>query len=122
MIDFRHSGVQLLILLFKTIISGAKLHTCMLISEQVYLNLKHHITIWENSADEMIFVVVFFFCCFFFFAVFVFFFSKTGFDISCKSTPLETICMKCQIQFPGTNKKNISKCFPLKHFIHRAKH
>ena len=39
---------------------------------------------------------------------------KTGFDISCKLSPMETICMKCQIQFSGKNKKNISKCHLLK--------
>ena len=32
---------------------------------------------------------------------------KTGFDISCKLSPLETICMKYQILFSGKNKKNI---------------
>ena len=39
---------------------------------------------------------------------------KTGFDISCKLSPLETICMKCQNMFFGENKKNISKCCLLK--------
>ena len=38
---------------------------------------------------------------------FSFFSQKTGFDISCKLSPLETICMKCQILFPGKNKKNV---------------
>ena len=40
-----------------------------------------------------------------------------GFDISCKLSPSEAICMKCQIQFSGENKKNvlnISKCRLLK--------
>ena len=32
---------------------------------------------------------------------------KTGFDILCKLSPLETICMKCQILFSGKNKENI---------------
>ena len=32
---------------------------------------------------------------------------KTGFDIPCKLSPLETICMECQILFSGKNKKNI---------------
>ena len=32
---------------------------------------------------------------------------KTGFDISCKLSPMETICMKCQILFSRKNKKNI---------------
>ena len=30
-----------------------------------------------------------------------YFFQKMGFDISCKLSPLETICMKCQILFSG---------------------
>ena len=32
---------------------------------------------------------------------------KIGFDSSCKLSPLETICMKCQNLFSGKNKKNI---------------
>ena len=28
--------------------------------------------------------------------------------------PMATICMKCQILFPGKNQKNISKCCLLK--------
>ena len=32
----------------------------------------------------------------------------TGIDISCKLSPMETICMKCQILFSGENKKNIN--------------
>ena len=32
---------------------------------------------------------------------------KSGFDISCKLSPMETICMKCQILFSGKNKKNV---------------
>ena len=39
--------------------------------------------------------------------IFSYFSRKTGFDISCKLSPMETICMKCQILFSGTNKKNI---------------
>ena len=34
---------------------------------------------------------------------------KTGFDILCKLSPMESICMKCQILFSGKNKKNITK-------------
>ena len=33
---------------------------------------------------------------------------------SCKLSPFEAICMKCQILFPGKNKKNISNCHMLK--------
>ena len=43
-----------------------------------------------------------------------FFFLKTGFDISCKYLPMETICMKCQILFSGKNKKISSVCRMLK--------
>ena len=32
---------------------------------------------------------------------------ETGFDIPCKLSPVETICMKCQILFPGKDKKNV---------------
>ena len=32
---------------------------------------------------------------------------NTGFDISCKLSLMETICMKCQILFSEKNKKNI---------------
>ena len=37
-----------------------------------------------------------------------FYFSqKKGFHISCKLSPMETICMKCQNLFSGKNKKTI---------------
>ena len=39
---------------------------------------------------------------------FSYFSQKTGFDISCKLSPIKTICMKCQILFSGKNKKNIN--------------
>ena len=45
---------------------------------------------------------------------FSYFSQKTGFDISCKLSPQETVCMKCQILFSGKNNKNISKCRLLK--------
>ena len=38
---------------------------------------------------------------------FSYFPQKTGFDISCKLSPMETICIKCQIMFSGKNKKNV---------------
>ena len=44
-------------------------------------------TLWGNSTDNNL--VIFF----------LFFQKKTGLDISCILSPLETICMKCQIQF-----------------------
>ena len=37
-----------------------------------------------------------------------YFYQETGFDVSCKLSPLETVCMKCRILFSGENKKNIS--------------
>ena len=33
--------------------------------------------------------------------LFSYFHQKTGCDITCKLSPLETICMKCQILFSG---------------------
>ena len=73
-------------------------------------------TLWANSAGDKMVI-----CCFFFFFFFVFFprkqdltfdanclHGKTGFDISCKLCPIETICVKCQILFSEKNKKNIT--------------
>ena len=40
-----------------------------------------------------------------FWSIFLIYSRKTGFDISCKFSPLEKICMKCQILFSGKNKK-----------------
>ena len=37
-----------------------------------------------------------------------YFSEKTGFDISCKLSPIETFCMKCPILFSGKNKKTIN--------------
>ena len=64
-------------------------------------------TLWVNSADNKLMI----FC-----------FPpppplpppRTGFDISCKLSPVETIYMKCQNLFSGKNKKNISVCCLLK--------
>ena len=36
---------------------------------------------------------------------FSYFSQKIGFDISCKLSPKETICMNCQSLFSGENKK-----------------
>ena len=41
-----------------------------------------------------------------YFEIFFLFFPEKGFDISCKVSSKETICMKCQILFSGKNKKN----------------
>ena len=43
-----------------------------------------------------------------FWNIFSYFSQKTGFYISCKLSPVETICMKCLIQFSGKSKKNIN--------------
>ena len=63
-------------------------------------------TLWPNSADDKLMIF------------FLFFFQKTGFDMSCKLSPmktgfdisyklslLETICMKSLILFSGKNDK-----------------
>ena len=50
---------------------------------------------------------------------FSYFSQKTRLDISCKLSPMETICMKCQILFSEKNKKNISICL-LKIFTQHA--
>ena len=46
--------------------------------------------------------------------VFLFVFQKTRFNIPCKWSPMEAICMKCQILLSGKNKKNVSICRLLK--------
>ena len=50
----------------------------------------------KNSAVAIFINIII--CCFF---VVVFFFQKIGFDISCKLSPKETICMECQSLFPA---------------------
>ena len=42
--------------------------------------------------------------------IFSSFSQKTRFDISCKWSPMETICMKCQILFSRKNKKKYHQC------------
>ena len=59
--------------------------------------------IWDNSADDTLMVVFL-----------IFFSQETGFDTSCKLSPLQTFCMECQNLFSGENKKNISVCRLLK--------
>ena len=59
-----------------------------------------------NSADnELVIFSLFFFT------------QKTGFDIACKLSPLETVCMKCQILFSGKNKKQYFKMFSAENFF-----
>ena len=48
---------------------------------------------WERKKNKEIF--------------FFLFFRKIRLDISCKLSPLETVHMKCQIQFYGKNKKTL---------------
>ena len=57
-------------------------------------------TLWANSAVDKLTIHVFFF----------YFSQKTGSNISCKLSHIETICMKCQSLFSVKNKENISKC------------
>ena len=52
-------------------------------------------TLWADSADDKLMIIFLFF-------------KKTGYDISCKLSPVETICIKCQNLFSKKNKKNIS--------------
>ena len=40
-----------------------------------------------------------------------YFYYKVGFDISCKLSPKDTICIKCLSLFSGKNKKKISGCY-----------
>ena len=49
--------------------------------------------VWANSVDDKLMLF------------YLFFPLKTGFGISCKLSPLETICMKCQNLFSGKNEK-----------------
>ena len=58
-------------------------------------------TQWADSADDKL-------------VIFFLFFLENRSDTSCKLSPKETICMKCQIPFSRKNKKNISKCHLLK--------
>ena len=66
-----------------------------------FLDEKDALSEASSAADTL---VIFFF----------YFYQKTGFDISCKFSLSETICMKFQISFSGNNKKNISNCHLLK--------
>ena len=54
-------------------------------------------TLWANSADDKLMGKKNHF-------------SWTGFDISCKLSPLETICLKCQNLFSGKKKKSPICC------------
>ena len=63
----------------------------------------------KHIVGAYFFVCCLFFCCFLFYFIFFYkiissflffvFLQKAGFYISCKLSPLETICMNCQILF-----------------------
>ena len=53
--------------------------------------------------------------------IFFFFFQKIGFDISCKLSPKETICMEFQSLFSWKNKKNYFKMTSAKIFTQLAR-
>ena len=57
-------------------------------------------TLWANSADNKLMIIFFIFS------------QKTGFEISCKLSPLETICMKFQIMFTNKNRSILNCCLP----------
>ena len=69
------------------------------VSEDRYLHLSRYAGLIQQTNKLMSFFVFFF--------LFFFFSQKIGFDISCKLSPKETICMKCQIVFPK------EKCFKM---------
>ena len=56
-----------------------------------------HSTLDKFSADDLLKL-----------KYFSYFSQKTDFDISCKLSPVETICMKCQILFSGKTIINLS--------------
>ena len=41
---------------------------------------------------------------------------ETAFDITCKFSQMETICLKSQILFSGKNKKNVTKLSSAEYF------
>ena len=56
-----------------------------------------YLSLLANSADDKLIMF------------FSYFSKKIGFDILCKLSPQETICMKCQSLFSGNNKKKYFK-------------
>ena len=81
-------------------------------------------TLWANSADDKLLIIFLFFqenIRHFMQTVYIWYFpQKTGFDLSCKLSSLEKICMKSQVLFSGKNKKSISM-LPADNFTQRAK-
>ena len=45
---------------------------------------------------------------------------RTGFDVSCKLSLMEIICMKCQILFSGKNKKTYFRMLCAENFAQIA--
>ena len=82
--------------LWAVIILLGKKHTRLVIrfDASIALTIYHSLA---NSADEKL-------------MIFFYYSHKTWFGISCKLSPLETICKKCQILFRGKSEKNITKC------------
>ena len=71
----------------------------LVLSVMYYINILS--TLWAKSADDRL-------------LIFLLFFHKTEIDISCKLSPVETICMKCRILFSEENKKTKWTCRLLK--------
>ena len=71
----------------------AEFSTWVSLSHNQHLHMTKRLALWVKfSADDIL-------------KYFSYFSQKTGFDISCKLSPLETICMKCQILFWGKIRK-----------------
>ena len=70
------------------------------------LHSDHHLNTWHaGKIFDRHFKIFFSFFFFSFFLFFFFFFQKIRFDISCKLSPEETICMKFQTLFSEKEKK-----------------
>ena len=77
-------------------------------SSQNFITVATVTTLWANSADDILTIL------------FSYFTQNVGFYISCKLSPTETICMKCQILFPGENKKKDFKLSSAENFTMSA--
>ena len=85
-------NVQIPIFLHKCIVSSYPLPTVdTQCGKKLFLALS---TLWANSADDAM-------------KIFFLFSLKIGFGISCKLSPMETICMKCQTLFSEKQKRKI---------------
>ena len=77
---------------------------CLLMSHANDCSRLTFTSLKANSADDELMIQ----------CIFSYFSQKSGFEISCSLSLMETVCMKCQILFSGKNKENISKCYLLK--------